>query len=173
MTPGLLEGNVSLITINRAGIQKATAALISFKVHTHPICAQKELNRSRKNKFSLVTGAAQKGGWWQVLADPRHSISACVRVGEMASSGMSCSCLELVPCQPNWWFWSKIVKLKKKIRSLKLLIKVFNFLPSIWWPLYNSLHSSDLFFCTEDTKLIYQAVHELKIYSYRQIWTLK
>lgn len=114
MTPGLLEGNVSLITINRAGIQKATAALISFKVHTHPICAQKELNRSRKNKFSLVTGAAQKGGWWQVLADPRHSISACVRVGEIASSGMSCSCLELVPCQPNWWFWSKIVKLKKK-----------------------------------------------------------
>lgn len=51
MIPGLLKGNMSLITINRAGIQKATTALTSFKVHTHPVCAQKELNRSGKNQI--------------------------------------------------------------------------------------------------------------------------
>lgn len=74
MTPSLLEGNMSLITINRAGIQKVTTALTSFKVHTYLVCAQKELSRSEKKIY------------------PGHCIS---RRWEMPSSGMSCSCLEL------------------------------------------------------------------------------
>lgn len=65
-TLSLLQGNMSLITINRDETQK---------VHTHLVCAKQELSSNGKNTFSLLAGAAQKEGWWYYV------ISAVLRCG--------------------------------------------------------------------------------------------